>query len=178
MIFLYSIFLFVFSWITIYRYRRYKKLGLLKEENIKKYNNRLKVRLILTFFLILFINTYQYFDMISDLVDGFKGEYFNLPEKLTGFWEIFIDIGFGGYLVLDIPGKIIQFFVRMVFAITSAFIFHTKYLLNHFVRPPKNLIKLLYLFSVLNGIYMMTEFIDLFRLGSDFLWIIRNVFGF
>jgi hypothetical protein len=42
----------------------------------------------------------------------------------------------------------------------------------------KNLIKLLYLFSALNGIYMMTEFIDLFRLGSDFLWIIRNVFGF
>lgn len=178
MIFLYSIFLFLFSWVTIHRYKRYKKLDLLKEECTKKYNNRLKRNIIFALFFVICFNIYQYIDIVIDLTNGFQGEYFNLPKNLTGFWEIFIDIGFGGYLLLELPGKIFQFFVRTIFVVGSVFIFHSKYLLNKFIMLPKYLKIILYILSFLNGIYMVSELIDLFRIGSDFLWIIRSVFSF
>lgn len=176
MIFLFSVYLFFYSWNVIYKYKRSKNRGLLKEEFTNKYNNKLLRNIIFAFLIVMLVNILQGIGLLIDFMNSIDGEYLNLPNSLTGEWEKYIDFGIVGYLLIMLPGKIFQFVIRTIFVVCSVFIFYSKYLLKKSIMLPKYLIILLYILSILNGFYMFSELFDLIQTGGEFLWIIRNIF--
>lgn len=176
MIFLFSVYLFFISWLTIYKYNTDKRKGILNNECIKKYNNRLLRNIIIAFIIVMFFNILQGIGLVNEFIQSTNGEYFNLPKNLTGEWEKYIDIGFIGYLFLKLPGKIFQFILRTVFVVCSMFIFHSRYLLKKSIMLPKYLIIIVYILSILNGFYMFSELFDLLQTGGEILWFMKNIF--
>lgn len=176
MIFLFSVYLFFYSWYVIYTYRKSKNKGLLKEECTKKYNNRLLRNIIIAFVIVMIFNVLQGIGLLNEFIQSANGEYFNLPENFMGEWEKYIDIGFIWYLFLKLPGKIFQFILRTIFVVCSVFIFQSRYLLKKYVMLPKYLVIILYILSILNGFYMFSELFDLLQTGGEILWFMKNIF--